>query len=391
MPVLDTVGRNADRLKRAAENDLNEIGRNSKAVRRWIDQYTLPTTRATYTSHLKLFLRWLREMKKIGLTPDELVRDNLICVFKSQPEDAETKRKHTDWLSEYINVHLAERGLSDSKRMNVAATVAGFYKANDSPLFGNFRVSKNGGSTPTKIPRTEDIRKVLGALPLRIRAPFLLQWQSGTEIDKILSLRWEDLKKLDEEYPLKLAFNGRKSQRRSYFSFLGRDSIDTLKALRGDLKEGRVFRSLKDNDNPADLGWLNSRLKAMAVSLEKAGLIEEYPADSWRSHVFRHSFSTSCAEAGVKPEIREYWLGHTSGVAWVYQHPELHEGDYLEEYKRIEPYLSLNPDERELRRDLEKKEANLQALYLDAMKTLEKLRAALQASGALPQAHQTGS
>ena len=44
-------------------------------------------------------------------------------------------------------------------------------------------------------------------------------------------------------------------------------------------------------------------------------------------------------------EVREFWMGHVSAISWVYQHPELHEEDFVHEYSKVEPYLSLNPSE----------------------------------------------
>lgn len=40
-----------------------------------------------------------------------------------------------------------------------------------------------------------------------------------------------------------------------------------------------------------------------------------------------------------------FWLGHVSAISWVYQHPKLHEEDFVKEYLKVEPYLSLNPSE----------------------------------------------
>lgn len=52
-------------------------------------------------------------------------------------------------------------------------------------------------------------------------------------------------------------------------------------------------------------------------------------------YALRHSFSTECAHAGVRREIREFWMGHISGIAFVYQHgDELHEEDFIQEYAK---------------------------------------------------------
>jgi hypothetical protein len=40
------------------------------------------------------------QVEGVSLTPDGLVQDNLLCVYKSDPTDVRTKRRHTDWLTE---------------------------------------------------------------------------------------------------------------------------------------------------------------------------------------------------------------------------------------------------------------------------------------------------
>ena len=48
------------------------------------------------------------------MTPDQLVQDNLVCVFKSDPTDTTTKRKHTDWLLEYVNQYMRDKKYSQT-------------------------------------------------------------------------------------------------------------------------------------------------------------------------------------------------------------------------------------------------------------------------------------
>jgi len=62
-----------------------------------------------------------------------------------------------------------------------------FYERNHSPLFGAVTVSREQPRAPDKALNTEDVRHVLKALPIQIRTPLLCQWQSGCEINRILS------------------------------------------------------------------------------------------------------------------------------------------------------------------------------------------------------------
>ncbi len=68
------------------------------------------------------------------------------------------------------------------------------------------------------------------------------------------------------------------------------------------------------------------------MKLYKQGLVKNGDSDAWHVYVLRHSFSTECSHAEVKPEVREFWMGHVSAISWVYQHPELHEDDFVREY-----------------------------------------------------------
>jgi hypothetical protein len=55
--------------------------------------------------------RWLRESKGV-LTMDELIREGLVSVWKSDPVEVDTKRRQMAWLEEFVNVHLAGCSLS---------------------------------------------------------------------------------------------------------------------------------------------------------------------------------------------------------------------------------------------------------------------------------------
>ena len=78
---------------------MEEIGP-SKALDRFLSRFGNVRTKATYSIELVLYLRWLKT-RGVGMSLDELVRDNLICVFKSDPIDVTTKRRHTDLLNDY--------------------------------------------------------------------------------------------------------------------------------------------------------------------------------------------------------------------------------------------------------------------------------------------------
>ncbi len=337
---------------------LREIG-NSEVVERFIRSFGNVRVKALYASHLSLYFRWLKN--KTPMTHDELVVDNLRCIYKSEPEDVTSKRKHRAWLEEYVNESM--KGRSYSYRESLSQAVLGFYTRNDSPLFGKLKVADHGVEAPDKAVKADDIRKVLKALPLAIRTPLLCIWQSSCELNRVLGLRWKDLEGLEKgEYPLKLQFPGRKGHKRHFHTYLGRDAIDHLKLWKARWEEimerspqpdDLVFVGKRKNSG-TDSSWLNEQFKEQALRMYRQGLIENGNRSSWHSHALRHSFKTEGEYSRVKSALIEFFQGHSGGIEWVYDNrDETHEEDFIEAYKKLEPFVSLDYTETALKAEFE--------------------------------------
>ena len=143
--------------EREVRKYLDELG-NSEAVARLIDRYGKVSTKRVYLVSLVLYFRWLKSLGVV-LSPGELVTDNLACVFHSDPADVRTKRKHTDWLSKYVNQWMVDQGYSEAMRVVTTAAVQQFYKKNDSPLFGDFGVSRSSPEPATDPLEPVDVRR----------------------------------------------------------------------------------------------------------------------------------------------------------------------------------------------------------------------------------------
>jgi integrase len=320
-----------------------------ESVQRFVRKYGKLNTCRGYLADLDLYFRWLPTVG-VTLNPDELIRDNLRCIYESGAADVEIKRRHTDLLDRYANVCLVEQRLGYSTRHRKAAAIRQFYKRNDSNLFGDFSLSDGKPEQCQKALSADDIREVLKTLPLQQRAPLVVMWQTGAEPAAALALKWGGFNL--EGQCMRLDFIGRKRHKRPYFKLAGRDSISLLKIWREKWVEdmGRepapgdlVFFGKRHG--PMSPGWLNCCFKETAMRLHKQKLVSNGESDSWHIYALRHSFSTECAHAEVNREVREFWMGHVSAISWVYQHPELHEEDFVREYSKVEPYLSLNPSE----------------------------------------------
>lgn len=361
-----------------------------ESVRRFMGKISKPATRYAYLSMLSQYMAWLREAKGVTMDPDELVKDNLECVYNSPPTDVGTKRRHTDWLDEYVNDFLLSRGVG-TKRASAAAAVRMFYKRNDSQLVGDFSVAEGRAVTPDKALLADDVRVVLKTLPLHTRTPLLMEWQSGVEVNRVLSLRWGQVAKLWEgEYPLKLEFTGRKRHRKQYHTYLGRDSIDHLKAWHGEWTRLYGREPLPgDMVFPGKQGsgvghqYLNARLKATAMNLAAKKMVKNGNPSSWHSHMLRHSFKTEGEHAKVDSSLIEFMMGHEQGIEAVYDNrSEVYEADFIEAYKRMEPALSLDYNEAVANRRSEETSKEMLKLIIDLQRQVAEMKSQQASSGA---------
>ncbi len=212
----------------------------------------------------------------------------------------------------------------------------------------------------------------------------LCVWQSGIEINRVLSLIWSKVEGIEKgEYPLRVELFGRKKHDRPYFTYLGRDAIEHLKIWKG--KWSELEGRLPGPQDPIFLGkgssylaaeWLNNQLRRTAANLCKQGVVTNGEPRSWHSHALRHSFRTEAAHAGVKPEVSEFFLGHIGGINYVYNHrDELHRDDMAREYLKIEPFISLDFTEATLRQEYEGTSKQMVQIITELQKKVARLEA----------------
>lgn len=349
--------------ERALAAFLEELGP-SAAVDRFLRGYGNVRTRCSYAGHLALYLRWLKD-RGTEATPDALIQDNLKAVFESTPTDVTAKRKHVDLLGEYVNGYMLQRAAGDSTRKVASAAIRRFYESNDSALFGFYQVAEQA---PTLAPPplcAEDIRKVLLAMPVRSRTPLVVAWQTSIEINRVLETDWSFA--LDKEPPVKVELPGRKLHRKPYSTFMGADSVKHLK--------------LMGPGNMPDYSTVLNHLHFAARKLGEGGLLKNPRIDSWHPHALRHSFETEAAHAGVKAEVRDFFLGHLKGIQWVYNHrDELHPEDLVLEYQKVEPFVSLDYTEASLKSRYQDREKEVLSEYLRLRRDFEALKAEFLAS-----------
>ena len=339
------------------------------SVNRWLVKYGSVATQRGFAYYLLRYLQWLKEAKKVSLSPGELLKENLGNVYGSGPLEVERKRLHTDWLQEYVSLKGPLKGLSNSYRRTSAAAIRSFYARNDSPLFGDFQVPFNAQEEKlTKQISIDDARRCISVLPLRSRSLCVCLLQCGMRVTEFLQLKWKTLQPgmEKEEWPVKVPL--RNDVGKEYFTFLGRESLEALKfylnyrqsLVRQPIKpEEYIFiddfmAAAYETNRPLLSDYLTRQIVRALVS---KGMVKKNGEEKWRCdfhpHALRHLFKTECAHAGIHPMISEFWMGHDKGIEYVYNHQhELHPKDFVEMYRKVEPYLSLNPQATETHEEI---------------------------------------
>jgi site-specific recombinase XerD len=190
----------------------------------------------------------------------------------------------------------------------------------------------------------------------RDRAIILVMFQSGMDVSTLCSLTYGHIseKLKNNEYPLKLELF-RQKRGIEYYTFLGRDAINALKAYIKDMERlGVTFT----NDTPLFLkekgktGITESAVQFMMREVAiKAGFIDENNNGNKFNpvgpHALRESFGSIMINSGVPDTIVDFWLGHQIGdMARAYktlQYENLRKM-YLEREKLLSISYSVDTD-----------------------------------------------
>jgi len=323
-------------------------------------------------------------VKRVQLSPGELIKENLKNVYESGPLQVDRKRAHTDWLEEYLAVDGPLSGRGNKYKRLVAAAVRSFYKRNDSPLFGDFKVPEDNYEERRSRPiAVQEAIKLVNLLPFRAKVAAVCQLQSGIRITELLRLKYKELAEGLEKNQLPLKVPLRNDRGREYFTYLGEDAVNLLKlylqhrsTLTGrpvKLEDYIFVPEQKDakQRGPVKRDFIQRQILRTVL---RSGFSNRnsHKDLTWRqnyhTHAFRHVFRTECAHAGIPNEIAEFWMGHDRGVEYIYNHRDkFHEEDFTAEYRKVEPYLSITkplmaPSQQEELQDLREKVANIEAL-----------------------------
>jgi len=156
----------------------------------------------------------------------------------------------------------------------------------------------------------------------RDRAIILTMFQSGMDVSTLCSLKYGDIAEgiTKNEHPLKLDLYRPKTGI-DYYTFLGRDAVEALKASIADMKaRGAQFKPdtplfMKERGKePLETNLVQNMMKEVA---HKTGLVDaENNGKSFNPlspHALRESFGSIMINSGVPDTIVDFWLGHEIG------------------------------------------------------------------------------
>ena len=366
---------------------------------RWFSTIVRDSTKHVYKSALKRYVEFT------GLTPKQLIEEALEDTKKPVLERQDIVKKRLlefyTWLKteapvkkrrkvdkDTIVTEVVGKGLSDKMAHTYVNAIRSFYATFDIVVKfkGRSRLPKPKVTTRRLLLKPADVKRLIDHAPtLRDRAIILVMFQSGIDVSTLCSLKYKDVKNKLEDHPLKLDLVRGKTGV-EYYTFLGRDATEALKAYLNDLKAKGI--NLGDNDplfvkylydkvitkdgkeikKPKPIKPHNVQVMLREVA-KKAGFINgDERFNPVSPHALRESFSSILVSNKVPTTIVDFFLGHELGeLARAYQRVEVERlrQIYLEVEKHlsiVQPPTVIKEIEERLRNQIERQNMIIQSL-----------------------------
>jgi len=313
----------------------DDIDWEDPALKRWLGNIVNKATKYNAKSIFRLYAKFT------GMTASQLI-DEAIEDFKRDPRDRKDIVLHRligfyNWLkTDYPRrmtvgtgktkeVGKGSSGLSAVMRIN---TIRGFYSTFDIVvrMKGNHKLPKSKVENKRMVFKPEDVWKVKAlvdhARTTRDRAIVLFHFQGGLDVSTLCSLDYGDVKEGLEknEHPLKIE-PMRVKTGVEFYTFVGQDAIDAIKAYLADMKSrGMEFTNKtplfvqergKERLRPHNI---QTMIKDLAV---RSNLVTEgnngNGFNPLGTHSLRESFGSLMTNSGVPDSIVDFWLGHEVG------------------------------------------------------------------------------
>ena len=363
-----------------------DVDWNEPPLERWLGTITRRGTLFGYRSGFRLYAKYT------GMSASQLVDEAL----EDAKRDAREKRDIVltrvlgfyKWLKEEHEVksrgkgphEVVRKGLSDNLANMYVTSVRSFYSTYDIVLRlkGRHRLPRPKKSNKRLRVGAEQVKVLVDhARSPKDRATILTMFQSGMDVSTLCSLNYN--KELEEslarnDHPLRLDLYRPKTGV-EYYTFLGRDSVEAIKAyLRDAEKRGINFTYnmplfVKRKAERLKPHNIQNMLREVAVS---SGFVDENmnggDFNPLSPHALRESFGSIMINSGVPDTIVDFWLGHAIGdMARAYkgvQNESLRQM-YLDRERLLsisQPKVDVEEIEKKVRVEVEQSSREVQAL-----------------------------
>jgi len=355
------------------------------ALKRWLDPMVRKSTKYGYKTAFKAYAYFT------GMTASALIDEALADLRKDPRERKDvvlTKLvKFYHWLKTEYPKSSRGKGEHQVIAKGVSDKMAHFFVNAVRSFYATFDVTvRMRGRHRLPRPRVENKRMKVGAEQVKLlvdhartprdRAIILTMFQSGMDVSTLCSLKYGDVAEgLDNnELPLKLDLYRPKTGT-EYYTFLGKDAVEALKAYVSDRKARRVqFKPdtplfMKERGKqPLETNLVQNMMKEVA---RKSGLVDKEnngrQFNPLSPHALRESFGSIMINSGVPDTIVDFWLGHEIG-----EMAKAYKGVQYESLKKMyderEKLLSISPKENieelkaKLKGEIEQQNSQLQSM-----------------------------
>jgi integrase len=337
-----------------------QVDWNDPALRRWLDSITRKTTKANYRSSFRNYAEFT------GMTATELIEeaheDRQLPPLEQKDVVINRLIKFHEWLSNDVQKFsrgkgehkVKGKGLTPRSALMKVNCIRSFYSTFhiSVKLRGRHKLANGKVKNKRMIVNAEQVKTLVQhARSIRDRAIILVNFQGGMDASTLCSLNYEDIVPAVEtgEHPFKLELLRKKSDT-EYYTFLGKDAVEALRAYVADQKtrgtewtlESPLFtKERHTTDERITPNLIQNMMKEVAVS---AGLVKKNNGKDFNilgSHALRESFSSLMLNSGVPRPIVDFWLGHKrSNLDTAYM--TVDEDKAREMYAKREHLLNIN-------------------------------------------------
>lgn len=301
------------------------------ALKRWLDTITKRATKYTYRCGFRAYSLYsgmtasalideaLEDAKRDPRQKQDIVLKRLVEFYKylkeEYPKKSRGKGEHK----------VVGKGVSDKLAHTFVSAMRSFY--------GTFGVTvRMKGRHALPKPRVRNKRMKVAAEQVKVliqhartprdRAIMLTLFQGGMDVSTLCTLKYGDVAKGLEtkEHPLKLDLYRPKTGV-EYYTFLGRDAVQAIKAYLSDMKSRGVEftydTSLFLKERGKDTLTTNLVQNMMRDVALKSKFIDAKNNGKYFNplgpHALRESFGSIMINSGVPDTVVDFWLGHTIG------------------------------------------------------------------------------